>query len=110
MRRRHPGWSSDAPGLAARLGIAIAGARGEEALGRVAAGHAGGDAERAGQRVGVADHAAGHHVGGVADAAAGVGGGGGGHAQRLGHGDDGNPGLVLADAGVVVDDGARDAP
>ena len=106
MRRRHPAWSSTRRVSPHALGVAIAGASGDQALAGFAAGHARGDAERSRHRVGVADHAAGHHVRSVADAAAGVGGRGGSHAQRLGHGDDGNPGLVLAHARIVVDDGA----
>ena len=106
MRRRQPGILEHAPRLLAGIGIAVGGARGDEAERGLAAGHAGGDAERARRRVGVADHAARHHVGRVADAAAGVREGGCGDAQRLGHGDDGDAGLILADARIVVDDGA----
>ena len=96
-----------APCLLAGLGIAAGGMRRDEAERGLAAGHAGHYPERARGRVGVADHAARHHVARVADAAARMRERGRGDAQRLRHGDDGDAGFILADARIVMDDGAR---
>ena len=56
--------------------------------------------------VGAAHDAARHHVGGVADPAGRMRERRGGNPERLRHADDGDTGLVLADARIVVNDGA----
>ena len=87
--------------------VAAGGPGGHEQQRRLAARHVVAHAEAAGHGIGVADAAARDHVGGVADAAAGMRGGRRRDAERLGQGDHGNAGGILADARIVVDDGAR---
>ena len=107
MRRRQAGFSSTRRASSQGPGSRPVARAGDEAERGLAAGHAGRYPERARRRVGVADHAARHHVRRVADAAAGVRERGRCDAQRLRHGDDGDAGFILADARIVVDDGAR---
>ena len=100
----------DASRFLARLRVATGGSRRYETESGLVAGHSRHHPERARDCVCPADHTPRHHVGRISDAATGVRDRGGSDTELLRHTDDGGTGVILADAGVVVDHSSRMLP